>query len=379
MFWSALMMVDYDVLKVKLNDSSYEILIGSLLLERMGSIILPNLQRKKVAIVTDSNVANLYLERLISSLDECYISYDTLVLAPGELTKNWASFNKTVEWLIEKKIERDDIVVALGGGVIGDLVGFAASVVRRGVSVVQIPTTLLSQVDSSVGGKTGINSPQGKNLIGTFHQPKLVVIDSTVLKTLTKRDFLSGYSEVVKYGLLGDKLFFEWLIDNKNGFFDCDLHVLREALRRSCLAKVDIVTKDEKEKGQRALLNLGHTFGHALESATNYSDILLHGEGVSIGCVLAFKLSVEMGFCETSEVTKVIKHFKEIGLKTAFSDLPFKLPSADKFLSLMLNDKKVKNGALNLILANRIGDAFIAENVDLNLVLEFLIKELSKV
>ena len=273
---------------------------------------------------------------------------------------------------MDQKIERRDVVVAFGGGVIGDLVGFAAAILRRGVRFVQIPTSLLAQVDSSVGGKTGINARQGKNLIGAFHQPVLVLADTAVLGTLTARDFLSGYGEVVKYGLLGDATFFEWLEEQGPKLAAGDMAARVEAVRQSVQMKADIVMRDETEQGDRALLNLGHTFCHALEAATGFSDRLLHGEGVAIGCALAFELSSRMGLCAQEDPSRVRAHLKEMGMKTDLADIDGALPDADGLLELMGQDKKVVDGQLKFILARGIGEAFVTGDVPQQTVLDLL-------
>ncbi|MEL6424198.1 MAG: 3-dehydroquinate synthase, partial [Pseudomonadota bacterium] len=263
-----------------------------------------------------------------------------------------------------EQVERDDIVVAFGGGVIGDLAGFAAAILRRGVAFVQIPTTLLAQVDSSVGGKTGINSPQGKNLVGAFHQPLRVLADVDVLGTLDQRDFLAGYGEVVKYGLLGDFDFFEWLEGQGPAIAAGDQAARIEAVRRSCQMKADIVARDETERGDRALLNLGHTFGHALEAATEYSDRLLHGEGVAIGCALAFETSQRLGLCAQEAPSRVRAHLSRMGMKTTLRDIPGDLPWAETLIALMGQDKKVRDGQIAFILARGIGEVFVTRDVD---------------
>ncbi|MBE1282356.1 MAG: 3-dehydroquinate synthase [Rhodobacteraceae bacterium] len=348
---------------VELGERSYDVVIGPDLLAESGQLIAPLLRRKRVAVVSDENVARLHLESLRDGLAQAGIDMVALELPAGESTKSWPHFERTVEWLLEQKVERNDVVVAFGGGVIGDLVGFAASVLRRGVQFVQIPTSLLAQVDSSVGGKTGINAPQGKNLIGAFHQPSLVLADTSVLGTLTARDFLAGYGEVVKYGLLGDAEFFEWLELNGPGLSAGDMATRVEAVARSVQMKADIVARDEKEQGDRALLNLGHTFCHALEAATGYSDRLLHGEGVSIGCALAFELSARMGLCPQEDPSRVRQHLKTMGMKTDLADIPGELPGAQALLDLMGQDKKVVDGKLNFILARGIGQAFVTSDV----------------
>ena len=286
-----------NVVPVRLGERAYEVRIGQGLIARAGAEIAPMLRRKRVAIVTDENVAARHLAPLQAALAAEGIASTALALPPGEQTKGWAEFSRAVDWLIGERVERRDVVVALGGGVIGDLAGFAAAVLRRGVRFVQIPTSLLAQVDSSVGGKTGINSTHGKNLIGAFHQPGLVLADIDVLDTLPDRELLAGYGEVVKYGLLGDASFFDWLESNGPDLARGDKQARLHAVTRSVQMKAGIVERDETEQGERALLNLGHTFCHALEKATGYSERLLHGEGVAIGCALAFELSQRLGLC----------------------------------------------------------------------------------
>ena len=278
-----------ETVHIPLLGRAYDVVIGPDLLAQSGAHIAPLLRRPRLAVVADAHVAGLHLETLRAGLAPQGIEISVLELPRGEATKSWAYLEQTVEWLLDQNVERGDMVAAFGGGVIGDLVGFAAAVLRRGVRFVQLPTSLLAQVDSSVGGKTGINAPQGKNLIGAFHQPSLVLADTSLLGTLTERDFLAGYGEVVKYGLLGDAAFFEWLEGQGPALARGDMTARVAAVKRSVEMKADIVLRDEKEAGDRALLNLGHTFGHALEAATGYSDRLLHGEGVAIGCALAFR------------------------------------------------------------------------------------------
>jgi len=357
-----------DTLRVKLAERSYDIRIGNGLLAAVGDEIAPLLKRPRVAVVTDENLARLHLDDLKQALLAAGIEVDVLILPAGESTKGWAQFSRTVEWLLEQKVERSDLVIAFGGGVIGDLVGFAAAVLRRGVRFVQIPTSLLAQVDSSVGGKTGINSVQGKNLIGAFHQPSLVLADVGVLGTLTKRDFLAGYGEVVKYGLLGDLEFFEWLEKNAPAMASGDTDLRIEAVRRSCQAKADIVARDETEQGERALLNLGHTFCHALEAATGYCDRLLHGEGVAIGCALAFEVSARLGLCSQEDPSRVRAHLRKMGTKVDLADITGDLPDADALIGLMGQDKKVVDGAINYIMVRGIGQAFVTVDVDADVV-----------
>ncbi len=360
-----------DTVHVDLGERSYDVLIGAGLLARAGQEIVALAGKRRVAILTDETVAGLHLPVLQASLAAEGIAAPALALPAGEGTKNWADLGRATEWLLAQKIERKDLVVALGGGVIGDLAGFAAAILRRGLRFVQIPTTLLAQVDSSVGGKTGINSPQGKNLIGAFHQPALVLADIDVLETLSPRDFRAGYGEVAKYGLLGDERFFEWLEANATALAaDADLR--QRAVCHSVQMKADIVQRDETEQGDRALLNLGHTFGHALESATGYSDRLLHGEGVAIGCALAFELSARMGLCSQEIPSRVAAHFAAMGLPSRIRDIPGDLPDDEALIALMAQDKKVQDGKLRFILARGIGQAFDTDDVNPALLREVL-------
>ncbi|WP_065333938.1 3-dehydroquinate synthase [Tritonibacter mobilis] len=360
------------IVHVPLGARAYDVVIGPDLVAEAGKRIAPFVSRKKVAVLTDETVAVLHLEALRAGLAAEGIEMEALALPAGEATKGWPQFTRAVEWLLEKRVERGDIVIAFGGGVIGDLAGFAASVLRRGVRFVQIPTSLLAQVDSSVGGKTGINAPQGKNLIGAFHQPTLVLADTAILGTLTERDFLAGYGEVVKYGLLGDAAFFDWLEINAPAMAAGDMALRVEAVARSVQMKADIVARDETEQGDRALLNLGHTFCHALEAATGYSDRLLHGEGVAIGCALAFELSARLGLCSQEDPSRVRAHLKTMGMKTDLADIPGDLPPAEELLRLMGQDKKVVDGQLRFILARGIGEAFVTADVPQDRVLEVL-------
>ena len=362
---------------VGLGDRAYDIIIAERLIEQSGNYISPFLQRPKVAIVTDANVAKQHLKPLEAALNAAGIQVSSLVLPAGETTKSWGYLTQTVEWLLDQKVERRDLVIALGGGVIGDLVGFAAAILRRGVRFVQMPTSLLAQVDSSVGGKTGINTPHGKNLVGAFHQPCLVLADISVLDSLAPRDFLAGYGEVVKYGLLGKAAFFEWLEDNGPKMASGDQNTRIKAIKTACEMKADIVVRDETEQGDRALLNLGHTFCHALEAATGYSSRLLHGEGVAIGCALAFELSSRLGLCAQEAPSRVRAHLAKMGMKTDLNDIPGDLPDADGLLDLMRQDKKVVDGQLNFILAKDIGKAFVAQDVAQDSVRTLLIDSLA--
>ncbi len=370
-----------ETVHVNLPGRAYDVVIGPGLLAQAGARITPFLRRPRVTIVTEENVAPLHLAALRQGLEETGITSETLILPAGESTKSWPFLEQTVEWLLAQKVERGDIVIAFGGGVIGDLVGFAASTVRRGVRFVQIPTSLLAQVDSSVGGKTGINSPSGKNLIGAFHQPTLVLADIDLLSSLSERDFLSGYGEVAKYGMLGDPDFFDWLesdgpnlkpLADETALPDDKIAARVWAVTRSVQMKADIVERDETEQGDRALLNLGHTFCHALEAATGYSDRLLHGEGVAIGCALAFELSARMGLCAQEEPSRVRAHLNAMGMKTDLSDIEGELPDAHGLLALMGQDKKVVDGQLRFILARGIGKAFVSADVPADKVLSVL-------
>ncbi|MDP4031621.1 MAG: 3-dehydroquinate synthase [Pseudorhodobacter sp.] len=352
-----------DVVAVALGARSYEVRIGPGLIARAGVEIAPLLQRKRVAVVTDETVAAHHLLALAEAFEAAGITMTALALPPGEATKGWPQFARCVEWLLDQQVERRDMVVAFGGGVVGDLVGFASAVLRRGVRFVQIPTTLLAQVDSSVGGKTGINTPQGKNLVGAFHQPSLVLADTLVLNTLPARDFLAGYGEVVKYGLLGDAGFYDWLEVNAPAMAAGDAALRQRAVRRSVEMKAAIVARDETEAGERALLNLGHTFCHALEKATGYGARLLHGEGVAIGCALAFELSQRLGLCSQEAPSRVRAHLRAMGMKVEIADIAGDLPDAEALLALMAQDKKVVDGRLRFILARGIGQAFVADDV----------------
>lgn len=361
-----------ETVHVPLDDRAYDVVIGRGLLADAGPRIRPFLPRPKVCIVTDETVAALHLTALQESLAQAGIASTALALPAGEATKGWPEFSRTVDWLLSQRVERRDLVIAFGGGVIGDLVGFAAAVLRRGVGFVQIPTSLLAQVDSSVGGKTGINSVHGKNLIGAFHQPRLVLADTDVLGTLTSRDFLAGYGEVAKYGLLGDAAFFAWLETHGPKLAAGDMAARVAAVRRSVEMKSEIVVRDETEQGDRALLNLGHTFCHALEAATGYSERLLHGEGVAIGCALAFELSARLGLCSQEDPSRVRAHLEAMGMKRDLRDISGDLPDAEALLDLMGQDKKVVDGTLRFILARGIGEAFVTSDVPPEVVLEIL-------
>lgn len=361
---------------IDLKEKSYAIEIGSGLLQQAGVRLKPFIKREICPVVTDQNVYDLHADTLATALQNAGIRPEFIVLEPGEATKNFSNLQNILDALFNLKIERKDTLIAFGGGVIGDLAGFAASIFRRGIPFIQIPTTLLAQVDSSVGGKTGINVAYGKNLVGSFYQPIHVLTDVNVLKTLPKRELLAGYAEVVKYGLLGNTAFFSWLEQYAVDVLAGDAEKQADTIAQCCENKADIVQKDTFESGCRALLNLGHTFGHALEAATGYDSArLLHGEGVSIGCVLAFKLSHQMGLCTQDDVDRVITHFQRVGLKTYLSEISDILPTTEALINLMYQDKKVTSGIINFILTRGIGQAFISGDVDMAAVQSLLEKE----
>jgi 3-dehydroquinate synthase len=360
---------------VPLGERAYDILIGRDLLAAAGAHIA-GLRAGAAAIVSDETVAPLFAERLATTLADHHIRSAAVVVPPGESSKSYEGLSRACEAILAARIERGDLVVALGGGVVGDLAGFAAAVVRRGVRFVQIPTTLLAQVDSSVGGKTGINSPHGKNLIGAFHQPSLVLADTALLDTLPLRQLRAGYAEVAKYGLINDAAFFGWCETNWRGVFAGGPE-RNDAVAKSCQAKADIVVRDEREDGERALLNLGHTFAHALERVTAYDGArLVHGEAVAIGLVLAFRFSVQLGLCPGRDAERVAAHLAAAGLPTRLQDVPGGCGSTEALLEAMAQDKKVKGGALTFILARGIGKSFIAPGIAVDNVRAFLAHEL---
>jgi 3-dehydroquinate synthase len=360
---------------VPLGDRAYDILVGRGLIESAGSRIAA-LGARAAAIVTDAHVGPLYAEALARSLEAQGLRTSVITLPPGEATKSYASLEQVCDACLAARIERGDLVVALGGGVIGDLAGFAAAIVRRGVRFVQVPTTLLSQVDSSVGGKTGINSRHGKNLVGAFHQPGLVLADTALLDTLPIREMRAGYAEVAKYGLIDDERFFSWCESNWQGVFAGGPE-RDEAVAQSCRAKAAVVVRDEHENGDRALLNLGHTFGHALERITRYDSArLVHGEGVAIGLALAFRFSDTLGLCPAADARRVEAHLSTAGLPTRLTHVPGGCGTVDELLDAMAQDKKVKGGALTFILARGIGQSFIAPGIEADKVRAFLESEL---
>ena len=354
-------------LRVELGNRSYDIVAGSGLLADAGDLMQRVLRQKRVVVVTDAHVAKLHLKTLAAGLAKAGIASEILILPPGEGTKDFAHFEKLCEDILALGIERSTALVALGGGVIGDLAGFAAASLLRGLDYVQVPTTLLAQVDSSVGGKTAIDVKAGKNLVGAFYQPVLVIADIDTLATLPPRELLAGYAEVVKYGLIRDRAFFDWLEQNGAALVKGDAELRRQAVLKSCRDKAEIVAADEREAGERALLNFGHTFGHALEAEAGFGQALLHGEAVALGMLMAFDLSARLGLCPKESARRVRQHFEQVGLKTELG-----LIDADSLLARMRRDKKVKDGRISLILAHDIGQAFISREVTDAALREFL-------
>jgi 3-dehydroquinate synthase len=349
---------------VALGERSYQIHIGGGLLSKAGELLAAHAGKaRKIPVVTDEVVARLHYPVFAESLRAAGFTPAPLVLPPGEQTKSFRQLESLLGMLLDQGVERGGLIAALGGGVIGDLTGFAAGILKRGIDYAQIPTTLLSQVDSAVGGKTAINTAHGKNLVGLFHQPRVVIADTAALKTLPKRELLGGYAEVVKYGLLGDADFFAWLEKNALRALDGDAHAMAHAVAHSCAMKAAIVQRDERETGDRALLNLGHTFGHGLEAATSYSDRLIHGEGVALGCVLAFKLSRKLGHASAEAVHRVEHHIGNSGLPTRIAQIPGPKPAPDEIISHMRHDKKSQDGRMTFILTHGIGKAFISRDV----------------
>jgi 3-dehydroquinate synthase len=352
-----------EILRVDLGERSYDIIVGERLLPQAASYIAPLLKNKNVIIISDETVAKLYLHRLTHALEEGGIRYRCAIVKPGENTKSLSAFSELIETLLEQKPDRNTTLVALGGGVVGDITGFAASILLRGVNFIQIPTTLLAQVDSSVGGKTGINSSFGKNLIGSFHQPELVLADVSTLASLPKRELLAGYAETLKYGLINDKAFFEWLEKNGAALLGGNTELMTKAIVTSCTSKASIVAADEKEGGVRALLNFGHTFAHALEAETGYGDTLLHGEAVAIGMIMAFTLSVAMGLCPKADLDRVQAHYEATGLPASPAAVQ---PGWDveRLMEHFTRDKKVKDGKMTFVLTRGIGKAFVTQEVN---------------
>jgi 3-dehydroquinate synthase len=352
-----------ETIRVELGARGYDIHVGTGLLDEAGERIGPMVRRQPVVIVTDRIVAALHLDALQASLDRAGVSHETVILDAGEQTKEFAGLESLVGRVLDTRPERGSVLVALGGGVIGDITGFAASIVLRGIDFIQIPTTLLAQVDSAVGGKTGINTRHGKNLVGNFHQPCLVLSDIGLLDTLPRRELLAGYAEVVKYGLIDDAEFFAWLEANGPNLIEGDGAARRRAVVTSCRAKAAIVAADELEADSRRLLNLGHTFGHALEVETGFGPDLLHGEAVSIGMVMAFELSARLELCPMEDTARVARHLAAVGLPTTLEDAGRRQWRAESLLSHMFHDKKVQGGRITFVLARGIGQAFVTDDV----------------
>jgi 3-dehydroquinate synthase len=356
-----------DVVRVELGSRGYDIVVGPGVIAEAGRLIAGAIgKHRRLIVVTDQTVASRHLAALQQALDREGLADGgpAVILPPGERTKDFDHLEQLLDALFARGLERSTVLVALGGGVVGDLVGFAAAIALRGLDFVQIPTTLLAQVDSSVGGKTGINNRHGKNLIGAFHQPRLVLADTRVVDTLARREVLSGYAEVVKYGLINDPAFFEWLERHGAAVIAGDQDARRHAVETSCRAKAAIVGADERESGARALLNLGHTFGHALEAACDFGDTLTHGEGVAIGLALAFDLSVVLGLAPAADALRVRRHLFEVGLPTGPADVPGVPWHPGHLLAHMGRDKKVRDGRIAFVLARGIGQAFLATEVD---------------
>jgi 3-dehydroquinate synthase len=351
-----------DQIEVALRERSYRIHVGSGAIATAGSLLAP-FARGTIAVVTDSNVAALHLPAFLDVLHRSSIETRPIVLDPGERAKSFRGLENLIDELLDSGIDRSGLVVALGGGVIGDLAGFAAGVLKRGIAYAQIPTTVLAQVDSSVGGKTAINTGRGKNLIGLFHQPSIVIADTDLLRTLPRRELLAGYAEVAKYGALGDADFLAWLENHAANALADDGGALAHMVAHACRMKSAIVSRDERETGERAVLNLGHTFGHALEAATGYSDRLLHGEAVSIGMVLALRLSAQLGYAQLSDADRLERHLHSVSLPVRIADITGTRPDVEMLMSHMMHDKKLKDGRLNFVLVRGLGHAFVTSEV----------------
>jgi 3-dehydroquinate synthase len=365
-------MTDPATVSVALEERSYDILVGEGLLADAARYLAPAIARPPVVVVTDRTVARLHLDTLTGALDAAGIAHHAIILDAGEQTKDFAILERLVGEILDTRPERRSAVIALGGGVVGDITGVAASLVMRGIDFLQIPTTLLAQVDSSVGGKTAINTQHGKNLVGTFYQPRLVLADTGVLDTLDRRELLAGYAEVVKYGLIDDPEFFQWLEANGRAVLDGDADARRHAVVTCCAAKAKIVAGDERETGRRALLNLGHTFGHALEAECGYDGGLLHGEAVAIGIVLAFDMSAALGLCPAEDASRVRRHFADIGLPTGLDAIGPRPWDAARLVDHMRHDKKVSGGRINFVLVRGIGQAFLSDDVATDAVVRHL-------
>ena len=360
---------------VGLGDRTYDVMIGTGLIDRAGDLIAPLLKRRRTAVVTDSIVGEHHGEQLSAALQKAGVAVDMIVVPPGEETKSFEGLADLSDQLLALGLERGDMIIAFGGGVVGDLTGFAAAIYKRGIDFIQIPTTLLAQVDSSVGGKTAIDTPRGKNLIGAFHQPRLVLADLHVLTTLHARELACGYAEIIKYGLLGDYAYFEWLEANVAAVLQRDVEALVRAVGRSVEMKAEIVAEDEKEAGRRALLNLGHTFGHAIEAEMGFGDALKHGEAVGVGMAQAFRFSARQGLCSSQDAVRAEAAIKAAGLPTRMSDVRPEPFAADALIAHCGQDKKAEVGMLTFVLVRGIGDAFVAKDVDRAALRAFLIED----
>ena len=363
------------IVDVGLGERAYQVQIGPGLIDRAGEQIRPLLKRARTAVVADETVARLHGERLRAALTAAGIESTLIPIPAGEASKSFEHLAALSDALLALALDRGDLIIAFGGGVVGDLAGFAAAIYKRGIDFVQIPTTLLAQVDSSVGGKTAIDTPRGKNLIGAFHQPRLVLADLDVLSTLPDREVRAGYAEVIKYGMLGDFDFFQWLEAHGPAVLARDPAALAHAVGRSVEMKAEIVAEDERETGRRALLNLGHTFGHALEAEVGFGDALLHGEAVALGCAQAFRFSAAQGLCSSQDAQRVERAVSAVGLPARLDQIPGGPFAADRLIEHMVQDKKAEGGALTLILARGVGDAFTAKKVDPAPLRDFLISE----
>ena len=371
-------MSEHNKLRINLKENSYDIIIEHGLLSELGALISKKFGKPKTFIVTDSNIAAHWLKQTIESLSAQGMSPKVLEVPVGERTKSFINLEKIIDQLLESKVDRDSVLIALGGGVIGDLAGFAGAVTLRGIKVIQVPTTLLSQVDSSVGGKTGVNVRQGKNLVGSFHQPSLVAIDTQVLQTLPSRQLFAGYAEVLKYGLIKDRSFFDWLELNGKKVLEGDKLAQQFAIFTSCRIKAEIVEADEKEKNLRAILNFGHTFGHALEAEAGYDGNLLHGEAVSIGMVLAIELSKSLGYLSGQDAGRAVEYIRNIGLPTNINSIEGSTSwHPDGIIQHMQHDKKVSNGQLRFVLIKGIGEAYLTADVERNDIYRVIEKSLS--
>ena len=371
-------MSKHNKLRINLKENSYDIIIEHGLLSELGALISKKFGKPKTFIVTDSNIAVHWLKQTIESLSAQGMSPKVLEVPVGESTKSFINLEKIIDQLLESKVDRDSVLVALGGGVIGDLAGFAGAITLRGIKVIQVPTTLLSQVDSSVGGKTGVNVRQGKNLVGSFHQPSLVAIDTQVLQTLPSRQLFAGYAEVLKYGLIKDRSFFDWLELNGKKVLEGDKLAQQFAIFTSCRIKAEIVEADEKEKNLRAILNFGHTFGHALEAEAGYDGNLLHGEAVSIGMVLAIELSKSLGYLSGQDAGRAVEYIRNIGLPTNINSIEGSTSwHPDGIIQHMQHDKKVSNGQLRFVLIKGIGEAYLTADVERNDIYRVIEKSLS--